>query len=478
MTKVSESEGIEFTELTIYPKKNKNYEKGYALHIKGDYLAAHTQFEKAASKKYPPAYLRLYRYFEIGLGKPIDRVKSIEYRDMAAAEFSWFVEQAETEYPPAQTDLGICYKYGIGTERDSQQAFAFFQKAADQEEPAGQFNLGCCYEEGVGIILKDEKAAALYYTKAAQNEKTAYTLALINLGRCYESGKGIPQDAKRALRCYLQSPEGHPATLLNLGRCYKKGIGTPSDHKKAKEYFAKAAAQGESHSQYHLGTYYLPGNANEPKLAVEWFLKAANQGNPDAQYDLACCYDNGVGVGVDKNKQQCIHWLRQAADRQHSLAQGRLGYHFQTGEYIAKDAKEAVRLYRLSAEKSCAFAEEKLAFCYAKGFPEGGIPKDEKQAAELFLKAATQGRMLAQFQLGEFYANGIGLAKDLIQTARWYKAAAAQGHELAREKLATLTPPLTPYSENRHSIHHEGATTNTKTPIILTPSDNPIPKTT
>ena len=56
----------------------------------------------------------------------------------------------------------------------------------------------------------------------------------------------------------------------------------------------------------------------------------------------------------------------------------------------------------------------------------------------LRLKAEYQGDAEAQFQLGECYETGDTVDKDLQQAAKWYRMAAEQGHEPAKEALARL----------------------------------------
>ena len=56
----------------------------------------------------------------------------------------------------------------------------------------------------------------------------------------------------------------------------------------------------------------------------------------------------------------------------------------------------------------------------------------------LRLKAEYRGDAEAQFRLGECYETGDGVDRDLQRAAEWYRLAAAQGHEPAKEALARL----------------------------------------
>ncbi len=56
-----------------------------------------------------------------------------------------------------------------------------------------------------------------------------------------------------------------------------------------------------------------------------------------------------------------------------------------------------------------------------------GVPQDSKQAVTLFRKAAEQGHVLAQYELGIMYSKGLGVPQDSKQAVTWFRKAAEQG---------------------------------------------------
>ena len=66
-------------------------------------------------------------------------------------------------------------------------------------------------------------------------------------------------------------------------------------------WFRKAADQGYSQAQVHLGNMYLYGQGvpKDIKKAVAWFRKGAQQGDASAQYNLGEMYHQGEGVVQD-----------------------------------------------------------------------------------------------------------------------------------------------------------------------------------
>mgnify|MGYP003517569551 FL=1 len=69
---------------------------------------------------------------------------------------------------------------------------------------------------------------------------------------------------------------------------------------------------------------------------------------------------------------------------------------------------------------------------YAEG---KGVEQDYSKAAEWYLKAAEQGYVKAQFNLGNMYYTGRGVKRDYQEARKWWKNAAEQGNERAQKAL-------------------------------------------
>ena len=85
----------------------------------------------------------------------------------------------------------------------------------------------------------------------------------------------------------------------------------------------------------------------------------------------------------------------------------------------------ALCLFVLCISSSNADANYKMGLQYLKG---DGVEKDVVKATELFRQAAGQGNADAQYQLGAIY----GSLQDWNESAKWYQAAAEQGHAKAK----------------------------------------------
>ena len=67
-----------------------------------------------------------------------------------------------------------------------------------------------------------------------------------------------------------------------------------------------------------------------------------------------------------------------------------------------------------------------------------GIPKDLRQAIELYQLAAAQGLSSALNTLGTFHERGTGVPKDEIRALELYELAAMKGNGAAQFNLAVL----------------------------------------
>nr|NJM01811.1 sel1 repeat family protein [Desulfobacula sp.] len=80
-------------------------------------------------------------------------------------------------------------------------------------------------------------------------------------------------------------------------------------------------------------------------------------------------------------------------------------------------------------------AQFNLGWMYAEG---RGVPRDSKQAVYWYSRAAGQGDASAQFNLGMMYDTGEGVARDDRQAAYWYAKAGGQGIAVAQYNLGIM----------------------------------------
>ena len=87
-----------------------------------------------------------------------------------------------------------------------------------------------------------------------------------------------------------------------------------------------------------------------------------------------------------------------------------------------------------------------LAGLYEAGL---GVPRDDREAADWYRKAAIQGHRIARINLGEAYARGHGVKRDLVRAWYWLGLAAADGSAWARKRQAGLARLMTAGNRRR-----------------------------
>ncbi|QLB40550.1 tetratricopeptide repeat protein [Mannheimia pernigra] len=95
---------------------------------------------------------------------------------------------------------------------------------------------------------------------------------------------------------------------------------------------------------------------------------------------------------------------------------------------------QVANLIRL-AEQGISEAQYNLGQMYRRG---EGVAKNDKQAVYWYQKAAEQGNTDAQYNLGSMYYVGKGVAKNDKQAIYWYQKAAEQGMAAAQNKLGAM----------------------------------------
>lgn len=90
------------------------------------------------------------------------------------------------------------------------------------------------------------------------------------------------------------------------------------------------------------------------------------------------------------------------------------------------------------AEQGYPLAECQVGYFYAQGL---GVERDLDRSLLWTRRAAEHGDRDGQFNLGCFYEEGTVLARDMEQAALWYQRAARQGHTEAAERLRALGVP-------------------------------------
>ena len=114
---------------------------------------------------------------------------------------------------------------------------------------------------------------------------------------------------------------------------------------------------------------------------------------------------------------------------------------YREGQGVPQDYTEAVKWFRKAAEQGKVHAQNNLGLMYANG---QGVPRDDAEAMKWYRKAAEQGEVRAQNNLGLMYDDGWGVAQDYVQAYMWLDLAAAQRDKTAAKERDIIATKLSP----------------------------------
>ena len=103
--------------------------------------------------------------------------------------------------------------------------------------------------------------------------------------------------------------------------------------------------------------------------------------------------------------------------------------------YRSGDFASALAEFRKLSGEGAPLAQFALGQMYAEG---AGVPQDFDEATKWYKLAAKSGLAQAQYTLGVAHYTGIGAPRNYLQAARWYEKAARQGDARSQNNLGYL----------------------------------------
>lgn len=291
--------------------------------------------------------------------------------------FSYLL-RAKSDGDPRGLDLfGRALLAGFGTARDPGGAFNVFKAASDAGLVAAHGDLATCYERGCGKDVAPNLAAAENELQKAAAGGDAAAIARLAAG--YASGHfGASKDGAHALATYdtFAAGDGDAARVLHARGLLAYGVGGDATNARAVALLEGPALRGYPAAQFVLGSLYDAGTAVKKNdfEAATWYFRAAARGDDDAAFAIAKFYRDGRAV--QQSSQDALRFLSR-------------------GAYSNPAAMNALAESETASNRAVA-------------------------RTILLTRAARRGFRMAQFHLGEAYANGVGVAKDPVCAALWF----------------------------------------------------------
>jgi TPR repeat protein len=261
-----------------------------------------------------------------------------------------------------------------------------------------------------------------------------------------------PLSADKINQVQMRAQAGDPVAQLNLGRAYDDGNGVSQSDSKAVKWYRAAAEQGNATAQNNLGLMFRSGRGvqQDKAEALNWYHKAAKQKNSNAMFNLGTAYYNGDGIPVNdvnayawfllgqkfgsRNADAAVVRMTEEA-RDLPSAYERIGDMYQKGDELPQSSGEAVDWYRKAAENGTAPVQMKLASLLLDG-RAGTL--DYAEVHGLCEKAAKLHYSPADYCMGELYAEGLGVERDLSKAAQWFTEGSNSGHALSTLRLGQM----------------------------------------
>jgi hypothetical protein len=108
------------------------------------------------------------------------------------------------------------------------------------------------------------------------------------------------------------------------------------------------------------------------------------------------------------------------------------------GRGVPKDDRQTAAWYLRAAAQGSMIAQRALGAMYLNGW---GVPQDDSKAVDWFTKAADHGDASSEFQVGYAYAFGRGVIKDEVAVTKWWSKCAQHNKDIdpgTRDQQSTV----------------------------------------
>jgi uncharacterized protein len=173
-----------------------------------------------------------------------------------------------------------------------------------------------------------------------------------------------------------------------------------------------------------LDEAYFALRAGDYANALVLVMPYAESGVPFAQYVVGAIMDGGFG-NPEKKPEEAVKWYRLAAERGHPEAQTALARCYEEAHGVIQDYTEARKWYVAAMEQGVREARYGLAVLQSRGL---GGPKDPGGAVMHSRRAAEQGHTNAQVFLANLLSHDEDVPHDYVEAAKWFREAAQSGH--------------------------------------------------
>ncbi len=230
----------------------------------------------------------------------------------------------------------------------------------------------------------------------------------------YFYGFDVDRNLTEAFNCYKKAADlGNNYAKGQYAMCLLNGIGCTQNEEEAIAILSELARTGTySYFPDMESTEYFGGDLMKDITKYDSIYHLALTGNAEAEYDMGCLHTRG---GFERESLGLVDLV------------------YPVDSLSFKKGLEWLEKATVHGHASAPLA---LGDIYIFGNKEYNISPDYNKVTEYFELAAKRGHFAAQFLLGWYYYNGIGLQKNAKKAVYWWKKSSKQGFMLSTEFLS------------------------------------------
>lgn len=336
-------------------------------------------------------------------------------KDKVAPEVyvAWYKKAAAQDDAEAMANLGRIYLWGRDVKRDPKLAVEWIRKAVKKDNVMAILMLADCLRHGIGA--KANVPEAIELLRDAASKKIAS--AMFELAVIYENGLGVPKDPVAAEEWYGRAKAGHSSEAffnvavrdIQSGDPAREKDGIATLNLAADDFYNIRAVMSLGY-MYAEGRH-VPRDLDHAKKRLEKFSPFF----PEAAHYLGILHLRDTDD--PKHNESALAIFKKSANTDDPIGLFLLGAMQFRGQGTTMNAEDAVRTFRLSAEKREIGAMAVLATAHALAV---GVPRDDVEAYAWFGAAAAGGLQGA----GDEFSDGFrrSASKAIFEKADRLKA--------------------------------------------------------
>ncbi|MBL0869913.1 MAG: sel1 repeat family protein [Phycisphaerales bacterium] len=347
--------------------------------------------------------------------------------------FSLRRHAARLDHPEGMHALAWALRRGNGAPADPKAARSWFEKAMQAGHAPSAHELGEMVWLGEGAI-PDPVSAENLFSRAVQlgdiDAQVTHAMLLVH--------RGGEEDFKRAGELLVEAAQaGSIPAMIEYALLHMRSRVGFNDLDAA-EFWLKKAMRDEPWAQTLLAMLNIEVRQHPAAVheGLTHFFEAADRGSATALFTLARYYLSGTFVA--QSQAIAESFLERAVEKNHPPSCKLLA------ELLLRDGPDrqrddrAVKLLNIGLDAGDAECAAKLGELYASG---RGVPRDLSRAFQLNLFAAERDHVEAMLSVALCYTHGRGVPTNPDAAKEWLRKAAAAGNPQARKLLGLPEEP-------------------------------------